>query len=82
MAAFAGGKTLGIARKATLIQVQVIFKKEAQWPFERFLEAMVIVANRCKGTKDTTVVNMSWGGGFAAATPKAWNIMRRLSSPL
>ncbi|KAK6837853.1 hypothetical protein PG987_006134 [Apiospora arundinis] len=59
MAAFAGGRTLGVARNARMIVVQTPFELRKQWPVERFLESLINVANRCIGTKDSTVVNMS-----------------------
>ena len=75
MAAFAGGRTLGVARNARMIHVQTPHELNRDWPIERFLEALINVANRCIGTKDTTVINMSWGLQFDSANIGVWEIM-------
>ena len=67
VAAFAGGRTLGVARNARMIVVQTPFELRKQCPIERFLESLINVANRCIGTKDPTVVNMSWGLQYGSA---------------
>ncbi|KAK7994851.1 hypothetical protein PG990_013624 [Apiospora arundinis] len=78
VAAFAGGRTLGVARNARMIHVQTPHELNKNWPIERFLEALINVANRCIGTTDTTVVNMSWGMQLEAANVKVWLIMEAL----
>ncbi|KAK8078992.1 hypothetical protein PG994_002799 [Apiospora phragmitis] len=75
VAAFAGGRTLGVAKNARMIHVQTPFELNRNWPIERFLEALINVANRCIGTKDTTVVNMSWGLPLEQANIGVWQIM-------
>lgn len=64
-----------MARNARMIHVQTPHELNKNWPIERFLEALINVANRCIGTTDTTVVNMSWGMQLAAANVKVWLIM-------
>ena len=75
VAAFAGGRTLGVAKNARMIHVQAPHELNKNWPIERFLEALINVANRCAGTEDSTVVNMSWGLQFDAAHIAVWEIM-------
>ncbi len=81
VAAFAGGQTLGVARKAELIHVQTPEELNIKWPLERFLEALIVVANKCVGRpKDTTVVNMSTGIRLDMADPYVWHIMSKKPS--
>ncbi|KAK8098681.1 uncharacterized protein PG998_011922 [Apiospora kogelbergensis] len=54
------------------------FEHSTKWPIERFLESLINVANRCIGTKDTTVVNMSWGLRYKWANEGVWEIMALL----
>ncbi|KAK8028608.1 carbohydrate-binding module family 24 protein [Apiospora marii] len=78
VAAYAGGRTLGMARKARMIVMQTPFRLNENWPIERFLESLINVANRCIGTKDSTVVNMSWGLKYYWADEGVWEIMEWL----
>ena len=78
-AAYAGGRTLGVARNARMIVVQTPFEHSTKWPIERFLESLINVANRCIGTKDPTVVNMSWGLRYKWANEGVWEIMGKHS---
>lgn len=62
-----------------MVHVQTPHELDIRWPVERFLEALINVANRCAGTKDSTVVNMSWSLRLDAANDHVWYIMSKES---
>lgn len=81
VAALAGGKTRGIARKASIVYAQIQFDN-AQ-PLEKNLEALIKVAtDAATKAKNTCIVNMSWGVGQNTPVSKVYfDIMSKKRSP-
>lgn len=77
---YAGGKSVGIARKAEIVVAPVPLGFTTDWPVETLLQAIVNIANDIasgRKPKDTTVVNMSFGSTFNSAQESFWNIERK-----
>jgi hypothetical protein len=75
---YAVGKSVGIARKAELVVAPTPGKLSTDWPTERLLEALVLIANdieQKEKPKDSTVVNMSFGVKKRAQMDEYWIIM-------
>jgi hypothetical protein len=75
---YAVGKSVGIARKAELVVAPTPGKLSTNWPTERLLEALVLIANDIEEKakpEDSTVVNMSFGVSPGVQEDGFWNIM-------
>jgi hypothetical protein len=80
VAAFAGGSSIGLAKKATIVHIQTPDEVNVNWPIERWLEALVTAANHMHDKpKDTTIVNMSTGINRKWADDSTWEIMSKYS---
>lgn len=71
VASIAGGKTLGVARKANLIAIRVLDAKGAGSNVDVINGMSFVVQEHEKSDNKNSVVNMSLGGGFSQAVNDA-----------